>query len=247
MPSLRSLLNDIAPPTNRPQKVLWVWNENNPNLDDSPSANGVCCLWTVPAGTTSVTFELWGGGGAGGSGYCAWPMASGGGGSYARRTVETSAGCQYTICAAARSGRCCGNVTGPGGNTTFVSGSGISTTCALGGIGGYNCCYYTNHTTCTGPCFGAPNESCGDIAFPRTRNMVSNRGCYYRHSENATGAAIYGSSAGSVDSDCCRCRRGGPTRGQATFPGGGGYGGTACRCASCGSPGNGGLVKITYS
>ena len=27
---------------------------------------GCCCQWTVPAGTTWITFEMWGGGGTGG-------------------------------------------------------------------------------------------------------------------------------------------------------------------------------------
>lgn len=56
--------------------------------------------WTVPTGVTSVTFECWGAGGAGGSAYNRHSdggAAGGGGGAYAKKTIMTSAGEIYSI------------------------------------------------------------------------------------------------------------------------------------------------------
>ncbi len=56
--------------------------------------------WTVPEGVTSVTFECWGAGGAGGSAYNRHGdggAAGGGGGAYAKKTITTSTGQVFSI------------------------------------------------------------------------------------------------------------------------------------------------------
>ena len=63
---------------------------------------GCCCLWTVPSGVGKLTIELWGAGGNG-HGHCTcnrcqhYQAASGG--AYNTKTISTSAGCQYRVCA----------------------------------------------------------------------------------------------------------------------------------------------------
>lgn len=246
MPSLRSLLQDIAPPTNRPIGVTYVYADTLLN-NHSPCCGGACCLFTVPDGVTSVTFELWAGGGSGGNGSCRWPMRPAGAGGYARRTIATQPGCQYTVCAADRNGVCCTNGVGMQGCKSFVSGSGIATTCAWGGLGGCNCCYGYNATTCYGPCVTPSLCSCGDISISPIAASAANRGCAFRRTEFLSGAPFYGSAGASVNENGCCCRAPGANRGQASFPGGGGVASATCRCRACGSSGAAGIVKITYS
>ena len=245
MPSLRSLLQDISPPTNRSIGVIYVYNDSLLR-SHNPCDAGKCCLFTVPDGVSSVTFELWGGGGSGGNGYCKWPINTAGAGGYARRTVATVPGCQYTVCAAPKTGVCCTNGNGILGCKSFVSGSGIAVTCVQGGQPGLNCCYGYAAVNCFGTCITPWNTNCGDMSIPAVRGSMSNRGCYHRHNELMSGAAVYGGSNSAVNPNCCMCSIG-CMRGYGTFPGGGGPNSVSCRCGRCGGPGQAGLVKITYS
>lgn len=248
MPSLRSLLSDIAPPTNKALGVIYVYGDNVINSPNhNPCTNGKCCLFTVPDGVTSVTFELWAGGGSGGNGYCKWPMNTAGAGGYARRTIQTSAGCQYTVCAANRTGVCCTNGSGIVGCKSFVTGSGIAATCTWGGQPGCNCCYSYGAVICYGPCVVPRLCNCGDFSISGVRATNVARGCFWRTNEIASGAPIYGNSGTHANVNGCCCRRNGENRGNASFPGGGGASGVSCRCGACGASGSSGLVKITYS
>ena len=58
--------------------VQWIYNQRGlechqcaNNGDCCGQTNGMCCLWTVPANTGTVTFEIWSGGGSGAGGTCA--------------------------------------------------------------------------------------------------------------------------------------------------------------------------------
>ena len=128
MASLSSLKVDLAPQTNPGVNSIVISNDTR-----GLTNGGRCCLWTVPDGVTQVTFELWGSGADGpGARCCQAPVYTGSGGMYAMRTVQTVAGCTYTLCAAG-SGCCQSSCGGAAGQTTFVSGSGIATTCAPSG------------------------------------------------------------------------------------------------------------------
>ena len=63
---------------------------------------GCCCYWTVPTGVEKVTFELWGAGGNG-SGACSCNRCQhfrgAAGGAYSMKTISTTGGCGYTVCA----------------------------------------------------------------------------------------------------------------------------------------------------
>lgn len=155
MPSLRALLSDITPPTiGNAKQLFYVRNTSNAHL------NGGCCfLWTVPAGITSATFEMWGGGGEGsGSRCCEFNGYGSTTGVYAVKTIAVSEGQQWRICAGGstddgnRTGACCSCTAT--GFPSYVACNTNSTVvaCAAGGCGGgqessrggvwaYACCW----------------------------------------------------------------------------------------------------------
>jgi hypothetical protein len=243
MPSLRSLLSDIAPPSNAERKVFYVYDTDfgRPN-----NSGGALCSWTVPDGVTSVTFELWGAGGSGSGGNCMQAVRSPGSGGYAIRTVETQAGCVYTICAGGSSCGCCCSCVSINGCATYVSGSGIATTCALGGDGGCANCYILNNTLFISSCVKPRSGNSGDLSLSSTMNNVSYRGCWWRITEMPSGAPKIGNAGVAPDFTCSFCRNG-DERGIAMFPGGAGISGTACNCVKGGGTGAAGMVKVTYS
>jgi hypothetical protein len=82
--------------------VKWIYNERgmrchacSNNGDCCEQANGKCCLWTVPAEVSTVTFEIWSGGG-GGAGHtccnCCSFTIGGAGGNYASKTISVCPG-----------------------------------------------------------------------------------------------------------------------------------------------------------
>lgn len=103
-----------------------------------------CCLWTVPAGVTKARFEIWGPGSSGGSGgNCCGFTPWGTSGSFLAFTLNVTAGCQYTLCAANSNCSlcmyCCGcNAYQQAGCyssccCSYVLGYGIDTAAAPGG------------------------------------------------------------------------------------------------------------------
>jgi hypothetical protein len=63
---------------------------------------GCCCAWTVPAGVTCITVEMWGAGAGGSSSSCAGAGAmGGGGGTYVKRTIPVLPNDLMTLCAGA--------------------------------------------------------------------------------------------------------------------------------------------------
>lgn len=243
MPSLRSLLANIAPPSGAPQKTFYVYNTDH-YIDQ---AIGAECVWTVPAGVTSVTFELWGGGGGGPAARCcSGPVNPGGGGSYAIRTIPTTEGCVYTICAGASSCLTTGCL-GCAGYPSYVTGSGIASTCAAGGTGGKMCCFNSASVTCCGTTVNTGTNQ-GDFTLPGPNGVTLSDGCFGSHAQipaNAPGNGIFNRGKNWTQG----WRANGTLQGNPTFPGGGGMGGYDCCCyyCTCGGWGAAGLVKVTYS
>jgi hypothetical protein len=83
---------------------------------------GASCSWTVPAGVTSVQFQLWGVGSGSGSNCCCGGAPFGITGGYMLSTVPVSAGQVFTLCAGC-SYCCYASQTTPGiqGTATYIT------------------------------------------------------------------------------------------------------------------------------
>ncbi len=250
MSDLRQLIG--VPGAKVEQYVLTVFNGNY----DSVTNGGACCLWTVPSGITSATFEVWGGGGDGpGACCCMWPASNGGAGGYNRRTIAVTAGCQFRLCAAG-SGCCQQNCCGTCGFPSYVicSTGGATVTCATGGCGGQGRCWWFGFS-CTGICelsCGVDSTHCGVGDFGqsslRSPSMTSNF-CNNLTWDIVTGAPKFRNTTRKGYDTCYNwmtisgCYR----MGASAWPGGGGTGGGACGGPCCwGGWGAGGLVMVTY-
>ena len=249
---------------------VYVYNSNHWAANNG----GRCCAWTVPVGTTSIKFEILSGGGPGGSSGGDYDYGIGGqGGNYGVRTLQKSVhnfvdGATYTVCAAGTSSCscCCScNVNCRHGCTSFVTGTGLSNFCAIGGMGG--------------PTIWDKMSSCYNCHIG---NVQCNLGLYNSSWQaNACNTPVYGSdmefrgTAGSMNRqyDCCADHfsvAGSPSgpistahgvggkhpcvgnlaccSAHSAFPGGGGSGHSTMSSNACwGSFGAAGLVKITYS
>jgi hypothetical protein len=245
----------------------------NPNHWD-PSNGGRCCAWTVPVGTTSIKFEILSGGGPGGSSGGDYDYGIGGqGGNYGSKSLQKSVhgftdGTVYTVCAAGTSvcSCCCScNVNCRHGCTSFVTGTGLTNFCAIGGMGGptiwdkmdncYNChignvqCNLGLYNSswqanaCNTPVYGA------DMCFRGTAGSMNRQyNCCADHFSVAGGPTgpftaphgVGGKHPCVGNLACCSA--------HAAWPGGGGAGHSTMSSNACwGSFGAGGLVKITYS
>ena len=257
--------------TNVEEKEFYVYNSNF----WSPVNGGMCCLWTVPNGTTSIKFELLSGGGPGGSSGGDYDFGTGGqGGNYTVKTITRNVagftdGSQYTICAAGSSdcSCCCScNMNCRHGCTSFVTGPGLSNFCALGGMGGstswdimsscYNC--FIGNVQCSVGNYNAGwvNHVCnsptygGDIEFRGTSGSIrrTQPDCCADVS-NAPGSPTgpFAAWHGIGGKHLCVGNLACCSM-HAAWPGGGGGGhGTASTDACWGSFGAGGLVRVTYS
>lgn len=242
MASLSVLKADLTPIYNSGLKSMYVFNSNL-----AVTNGGCCCLWTVPDGVTNVTFELWGGGGAGAGARCCQASRYGAtGGMYTTRTIRTTAGCTYTLCAGG-SNTCSSACQGCQGCTTYVTGSGIATTCAVGGQGGSTGCSLLYGSACCTPCV-VWNGGGGDFCQPSARGQPFKViGCLSTARDFNGGAYQVGTFSGTrnyclntIYCDAC-------CWGYAAFPAGPGINAIVssgvCRC---GTPGMGGMIKVTY-
>ena len=228
--------------------VKWVYG------DPGNRTSGCCCLWTVPTGVSRITFEVWGAGGNG-HGACScnrchsWHGA--GGGFYNTKTISTTAGCQYTICAGGVYRCCSRNCTGCSGCSSYVNGYNLSNFCALGGIHGCGVnswstpCHSTFERCCVQPGAWGGDFAMGNHVIHSPKLDGWDCHCYYNQGI-PTGAPFIGTLGVSYTTRQCwvRC-------GCWTVPyGHGGQGGVTTYCGSscCGQGGTGGsgLVKITY-
>ena len=249
---------------------LYVFNPNH----WTPLNGGRCCAFVVPTGVTSIKFEILSGGGPGGSSGGDFDHGIGGqGGNYGAKTLTRSGsgfadGTVYTVCAAGTSecSCCCScNVNCRHGCTSFVTGTGLTNFCAIGGMGGptiwdkqqncYNChignvqCnrgLYNDSwqaNACNTPVYGS------DMEFRGTAGSMNRQyNCCADHFSVAGGPSgpfhaahgIGGKHSCTGDLACCSA--------HAAFPGGGGSPHVTSSVNACwGSFGAGGMVKITYS
>lgn len=210
--------------------------------------------WTVPAGVTCATFEIWGGGGGGSPSCCCtcWGGESGAGGGYSLKTLSVTPGSTYVI--GVGQGGCgnqCwfnGNACGCQGLTTYVTGVGLSNFCAEGGKGG-SWCNVGSRSACGGCAYG------GDINIMGYCSLIQNA-CNWNGSSSGNGMKAGGASpfgggytwntaAGSCGNAQIVCGTTG------AYPGGGSpsrnmfNGGWCDCCAGCTAGGADGLVVIT--
>ncbi len=98
---------------------------------------GACCEWVVPAGVTCARFQIWGAGAQSGAAGCCGGSPFGGSGAYASVIIPVTQGNAYTLCAGCAF--CCYSQQNTAGNSngcqSFVTGTGLTNFCAMGGIG----------------------------------------------------------------------------------------------------------------
>jgi hypothetical protein len=133
--------DDIAHGNGNNYGVQWIYNERGMRCHECArqsgcceQANGKCCYWCVPDGVSTVTFEIWSGGGGGpGSTCCNYCMFTigGAGGNYASKTIATNPGCQYSVCAGGSWPCGKAHTCGAGmGCKSYVNGHNLSNFCA---------------------------------------------------------------------------------------------------------------------
>ena len=240
---------------------FYLYNANYWNV-----ANGGCCLlWTVPAGTTSIRFELTGGGGTGSIGACCSNGPSGGAGAYAVKTLFAYDGdfvagsTQYTICSGASTDcSCCRQCTacaccGRRGCRSFVTGSGLSNFCAEGGALGWHnwgggCYSYVcpaQCNKCLQVCACWRRADFGIIGPSGGKH--NNQYCRGTdRSWTGPGVGPYAVSTNFGQDNCSRGNTHGCCKGQALFPGGGGISPFTDGGCCWGGWGAGGLVVVSY-
>lgn len=109
------------------------------NADGSYWRCDAACTWTVPAGVTSVQFQIWGPGGSNSSQCCCGGAPFGPSGAYMLAKMNVIAGEVYTLCAGC-SYCCYANETTSGisSSPSYITGPGISI-CTTAGIGCATC------------------------------------------------------------------------------------------------------------
>jgi len=243
---------------------IWACSNNEQNHYDACSG-GCCILWTVPALTTTVRFELTGGGGSGSPGTCCGNGVVGGSGSYAVKTLHsykgdfTAGSTQYTICAGTSSRcSCCGfnggnNCCGSRGCPSYVNGSGLSNFCAAGGAWGwhqcgggcYSCTLHRQCNECIETCvtFCGADHGIKGIAGSR-HNVQYCQTDNYGMSGSGVGPYAAGSHMG-LDA-CTGGQQHGCCKGHSFFPGGAGFSPFTDGSCCWGGFGAAGLVVISY-
>ncbi len=263
MTTLTALLSDIGPQFtgNVPQRLKVYHTSVN-----DPANGGCCCLWTVPAGMTSITFELWGGGASGNDGCCCvYEAYQGTAGSYVQHRVDTVAGCQYRICAGS-STSCAYEISNNGciGCSSYVYDVTAATViaCACGGqdgnsqaghsspYGAYTCCHGRINKGSSGTSQGIGDVKIAGMGGTGMRNQ-------YCHSQFFMWDSGGFKQLGRRNEDLCSCwhqegrhvmcTSGDPFTGQ-SFPGGPGISAIACGGVHYnGQPGSGGQVVVIYN
>jgi len=224
--------------------TLRVWNTNTTTAENG----GQCCLWTVPANVNWFAVEMWGGGGGGAGACCCMAGWPGGSGSYARKIITTTAGSQYTICAAGTTN--CSNVcVGCASYPSFLRiNGGAVQICASGGS--LSCSRCSFHIGCSFQ--GCQQFQCGSFCGTfgicgvtgSAKSQAFCSGNYYQFMPSAP----YISSMNRPTKDGCSGYCGGCCSGGfAMFPGGGGASTSSHTTGPfCGAAGAGGLVTIYY-
>lgn len=247
MASLRELLfTNFTIPVGLQLQELFVGNTTF-----SSNNGGRCCQYTVPSGTAYIKFEMWGGGGGGAGGCCCQQGCGGSGGSYSIKTLtgnQVVPGCQYTICGAgstSQANTCCGFP----GNTSFVTGFGLSGFCARGGAPGRtNCFFYTQYHH-PQQCYRQCCSTGGNINIHSAQSGTKNAYYCFNQSQMLTTVAPATVSGPIYGPAGCSIARAGECDilSPPVFPGGGGHSaqtfGGVCGCGWWGAPG---LVLVTF-
>lgn len=227
--------------------------------------------WKVPANTTEIIFEIWGGGGAGGAGCCCTRAVPGGSGAYAWKKLTGSQvvpGCSYSMEIAQPSART-GNSCGDPGKKTYITGFGLSNFCAEGGHGGCSCCFMCCCTwatlccvCCNGPCalyYGADGGAYGN---PGAGSMwCESNHCWNKQMLPYPGGLVNGKggwlpTTQCADTGCGYCNYhfgvaqlgwGGSYSDKNYVPGVGAPSAWVCGGGCCyGQMGNPGMIRISY-
>ena len=213
---------------------------------------GCCCAWTVPSGVERVTFELWGAGGNG-NGACSCNRCQhfqgAAGGAYNTKTISTTAGCTYSVCAGGVYRCCSRECNGCNGCSSYVNGHNLSNFCAHGGARG--CANADWSVVCTSRawCCVSPGTWGGDFAMAGHQDGFSghwNCHCTGDINNTCTTGAPFLVASTENQLDQCWIRCGCWTAPYAT--GGMSAMTTYCGSGHCGQGGQGGsgMVRITY-
>lgn len=212
---------------------------------------GCCCNWTVPAGVAKLTWELWGAGGNG-HGACSCRRChhyrGAGGGSFTTKTIDTTPGCSYTVCAAGVYRCCSRECTGCYGCASYVNGYNLSNFCAVGGGRGEANTDWSNLCHSTIACCVQPGSYNSDFGMnAHWPGFSGHWSCHCGLSVTQTcsgGAPFIGVGNKTYSSHCwirCGC--------WSSPYGAGGQGAMTSYCERCcgqGGTGGSGLVRLTY-
>lgn len=248
----------------------------NENARGCHCFTGCTTQWIVPAGTKTIMFEAWGGGGAG-AGHCCqncWcdlASCASSGGFYTNKTICAEAGDftpgdTYTLCMGdggnANSGSGCwtGCCDAPRGCASYVTGNGLSNFCAAGGRGGYafycTCMCNANHCwyeppQCHGMIMGSNVDYASASHGMEFYKMRDNCDCGSRFTRTGQSEGLNNTITQHIEDSMSWC--GCETSCQQYRIAGGGmtvqktYCGNAL-CGGClGSPGHSGMIRITYA
>ena len=112
---------------------------------DATFGCGCNCTWTVPAGASCARFQVWGAGAGSGAPCCCGVSPIGGSGAYASVVMPVTPGDTYILCAGCA--YCCwaphNGTNTANGCPSYVSGPGITSFIADGGIGNEFCMHKT--------------------------------------------------------------------------------------------------------
>jgi len=213
---------------------------------------GCCCYWQVPAGVEKITWEAWGAGGNG-AGSCSCNRCQhfqgASGGAYNTKTISTSGGCTYTVCAGGVYRCCSRECNGCNGCGSYVNGHNLSNFCAHGGARGCTNGDWSVACTSRAWCCVSPGAWGGDFAMtPHQDGWSGHWNCHCTGDVNnhCTSGAPFLVSSTESQLDQCWIRCGCWTAPYAS--GGQSAMSTYCGSGHCGQGGQGGsgMVRITY-
>lgn len=236
-----------------PKYTMYVGcaSNNGQTGQESVNYNGNSCSWTVPADVVGIKFEMYGGGASGYGGCCCMmnPLP-GGAGAYAVKYLNeedghfTPGSTVYSICAGG-TGCCFSGSHGQRGHTSYITGSGLSNFCAMGGHTAEHHCQNWNCYTCCHTCYNcAPLYGADYGQGGRSAWRKSSQHCASSMFQVAPGSSGPLAAGESYSPDPCTF--GYHSGGAPASPGAGAFGGATSGSCCCGKAGGGGGVLVTY-
>jgi len=255
---------------------VFIFAANHRSCCCNCGTNNCICNWCVPCGVTKVTFEIWGGGGAGAGACCCMNGIPGTTGAYSRKTLtypEVEGGYCYQLCVGTATSNS-NSFRGVRGCHTYITGPGLSNFCAEGGYGGCTCCGIWSNSACyskdridfcsDGNCLGyGPPAYGGDLNIAGRAGFIRNycsEQCAVKAMLPYPPRIVDHSGGWSTTHYCTRVTCGEQNHCFISLPYSGwpncyssgipGFGNaSAITCGSscqCGTPGSGGMIRITY-